>query len=158
MREFTEEERAFMGLALDMARVAYEKKEVPIGAVLVHENKVLASAYNQVEFFKDATCHAEILCIKEAAKKLGDFRLNGATLFVTIEPCIMCLGASILSRVKKIIWGCSDRRHGALGGLVDLSGLKHPIHQIETLSGLMEEEARSLIQMFFQNRRRENKG
>lgn len=157
MREFTEEERAFMGLALDEARTAYEKKEVPIGAVLVYENRVLARAHNQVEFFKDATCHAEILCIKEAAKNLGDFRLNGTTLFITIEPCIMCLGASILSRIKRIIWGCSDKRHGALGGLVDLSILKHPIHQIETVSGLMEEEAKDLIQTFFRNRREENK-
>ncbi len=157
MREFTEEESVFMGLAINEARVAFGKNEVPIGAVLVFEQTVIASAHNQVEQFKDATCHAEILCIKEAVKKIGDFRLVGATLFVTVEPCIMCLGAAILSRVKRIIWGCSDKRHGACGGLVDLSIMKHPIHQIETLSGLMAVEAKELLQTFFQKRRKENK-
>lgn len=158
MREFTDEERVFMGLAMSEALEAFEKKEVPIGAVLVYENDVLARAHNQVEFFKDATCHAEILCIKQGVKRIGDFRLNDTTLYVTVEPCIMCLGASILSRIKRIIWGCSDKRHGACGGLIDLSILKHPIHQVEMASGLMADEARELLQTFFQKRRKENKG
>ena len=157
MREFTDEEKGFMGLALSEARVAFEKNEVPIGAVLVYENTILATAHNQVEQFKDATCHAEIICIKEATKKMGDFRLVNTTLFVTVEPCMMCLGASILSRIKRIIWGVSDKRHGALGGLIDLSVLRHPIHQIETVSGLMAGEAKQLMQTFFQNRRVANK-
>ncbi len=158
MREFTQSDREFMALALAEARVAFSKKEVPIGAVLVHENKVIARAHNQVEFFKDATCHAEILCIKEAVKILGDFRLTETTLYVTLEPCIMCFGAATLSRIKRIIWGCSDKRHGALGGLIDLTDLDHPIHQIEILSGLMEDEARELMQTFFRERRKEKKG
>jgi tRNA(adenine34) deaminase len=157
MREFSADEKAFMGLALNEARVAFEKNEVPIGAVLVHENKVLSKGHNQVELFKDATCHAEIFCIKEGGKILGDFRLEKTTLYVTVEPCIMCFGAAILSRVKQIIWGCSDKRHGALGGLVNLSFLKHPIHQVETFSGLMEAEAKDLMQTFFQKIRREKK-
>ncbi len=158
MREFTIDEKSFMELALKQARIAFDKNEVPIGAVLVHENKVLSKAHNQVEFFKDATCHAELFCIKEGSKILGDFRLQETTLYVTVEPCIMCLGAAILSRVKQIIWGCSDKRHGALGGLVNLSFLKHPIHQVETFSGLMEDEAKYLMQTFFQKIRKEKKG
>lgn len=158
MREFTTEEKAFMELALEEARVAFAENEVPVGAVLVKENKVLSKAHNQVESFKDATCHAEILCLKKAAAEVGDFRLEETSLYVTVEPCIMCLGASILSRVKKIIWGCSDKRHGALGGFVNLSLVKHPIHQVESFSGLMEEEAKHLMQTFFQKIRREKKG
>ncbi|MBM3193021.1 MAG: nucleoside deaminase [Chlamydiae bacterium] len=146
-----------MELALQEARVAFNKGEVPVGAVLVEKNKVLSKAHNQVEFFKDATCHAEILCLKEASQTLGDFRLQDTTLYVTVEPCIMCFGASILSRVKKIIWGCSDKRHGALGGLLNLSELRHPIHQVDSFSGLMQEEARHLMQTFFQKIREEKK-
>ena len=146
-----------MGLALGEARLAFDEKEVPIGAVLTLGDQVIAKAHNQVEFFKDATCHAEILCIKAAVKILGDFRLSEATLYVTIEPCIMCFGAATLSRIKRIIWGASDKRHGALGGLIDLTNLDHPIHQIEILSGLMENESRELVQTFFQMRRKENK-
>lgn len=149
MREFTQAEKAFMGLAIEEARAAFAKNEVPIGAVIVLENKVLAQAHNLVESCKDATCHAEILCLKEAVKNLGDWRLAETTMYVTVEPCIMCMGACVLSRVKRIIWGCSDKRHGALGGLIDLSSLKHPIHQIESVSGLMEEEAKNLMQTFF---------
>ena len=158
MREFTDEDMRFMRLALDEARVAFEQNEVPIGAILTFENKVLATSHNQVEFFKDATCHAEILCMKEGAKILGDFRLIETTLYVTVEPCLMCFGASILSRVKKIVWGCGDMRHGALGGLIDLSKLKHPIHTPELVSGLFAEESKLLMQTFFQKRRKENKG
>ncbi len=157
MREFTDDDKLFMSLALEEANLAFEEKEVPIGAVMVHEKRVLAKAHNKVEAFKDATCHAEIFCIKEAAKILGDFRLVETTLYVTLEPCIMCLGASILSRVGTIVWGCSDKRHGALGGLIDLSFLKHPIHQVQILSGLMADESRSLIQKFFKERRSENR-
>ncbi len=157
MREFTDEDKRFMSLALAEAKAAFLQNEVPIGAILTFENKVLAAGHNQVEFFKDATCHAEILCIKEAVKNIGDFRLNETTLYVTVEPCLMCFGASILSRVKRIIWGCSDKRHGALGGLIDLSSLKHPIHMPEIFSGLMAEEAKDLLQTFFQKRRKENK-
>ena len=126
-----------MVIALEEARKAFEKKEVPIGAALVFENKVIAKGYNQVEFLKDGTAHAEILCLKEGAKILNDWRLADTTLYVTVEPCIMCFGAAILSRVKKIVWGCSDKRHGALGGLIDLSNINHPIHQIEIVSGVM---------------------
>jgi tRNA(adenine34) deaminase len=157
MREFTNDDKAFMRLALEEAALAFQEKEVPIGAVIAHKNKILARAHNKVELFKDATCHAEILCIKEAAKILGDFRLSETTLYVTLEPCIMCLGASILSRVGTIIWGCSDKRHGALGGLIDLSDLKHPIHQPQILAGLLADESRDLIQKFFKERRDENK-
>ena len=139
----------YMRIALEQAKEAFAKKEVPIGAVLVFDNKIIAKGHNQIEFLKDATAHAEILCLREGAKILGDFRLVESTLYVTVEPCLMCFGAATLSRVKKIVWGCSDPRHGALGGLVDLSKLEHPIHQIESIGGVMADEARELIQTFF---------
>jgi tRNA(adenine34) deaminase len=157
MREFTNDEEAYMELALAEARLAFEEGEVPIGAVLVLNGKVISRAHNQVEILNDATAHAEMICIKEAAKKIGDFRLVDFELYTTIEPCLMCFGASILSRVKKIVYGSSDKRHGAVGGLIDLKNLEHPIHNIEIRGGLKEVEARELIQNFFKMRRKENK-
>lgn len=130
-----------MTLALEEAKIAFIEGEVPVGAVLAHNQKVIATAHNQVEKFKDATCHAEILCLKEGAKILGDWRLCDATLYVTLEPCPMCAGAATLSRVKRILWACP------------LVVRSHPIHQIEISSGLFEQEARELLQTFFQNRR-----
>jgi len=138
-----------MRIALEQAKEAFAKKEVPIGAVLVFDNKIIAKGHNQIEFLKDATAHAEILCLKEGMKILGDWRLVNTTLYVTVEPCIMCFGAALLSRVRKVVWGCSDPRHGAMGGLADLSKIAHPIHQLEWESGLLEEEARELMQTFF---------
>jgi len=131
-----------MKIALEEAKKAFEKKEVPIGAVLVFENTIIGKGHNQVEFLKDATSHAEILCLKEGIKYLGDWRLTDTTLYVTVEPCIMCFGAAVLSRVKKIIWGCSNKRHG-------VACTNHPIHQIEIESGVMEEESKELMQTFF---------
>ena len=157
MREFTKSEEAFMELALEEAKKAFDMGEVPIGAILVLNGEVISRAHNQVEILNDATSHAEMICIKDAAKKMKDFRLNNFELYTTIEPCLMCLGASILSRIKKIVYGASDKRHGALGGLIDLSNINHPIHKLEVAFGLKEKESRELIQEFFRKRRAENK-
>ena len=106
-----------MGEALRLARVAYEAGEVPVGAVIVRDAKTIARAHNQVELLKDATAHAEILAITQAANALGDWRLEGCTLFVTKEPCPMCAGAIMLSRLKRLVFGVRDERAGGAGSV-----------------------------------------
>jgi len=142
-----------MKIALKEAQLAYNKGEVPIGAVLTLDKTVIAQSHNQVESLNDATSHAEMICLKEGSKKINNWRLCKTTLYVTVEPCAMCAGASILSRVNKIIYGCNEPRSGALGSWVNLFESKHPIHHVEFLSGLMELESRYLIQKFFKERR-----
>lgn len=157
MKNFDEYDREFMKMALVMAQEAANVQEVPVGCVIVSkEGVVLSKAHNRVENCKDATCHAEILAIREAAKHVEDWRLIGATLYVTLEPCIMCSGAAILSRISRIVWGCPDFRHGANGSLLDVFATPHPIHRVELVGGLMEEESKQLMQQFFQKRRRQS--
>ena len=145
----------FMQRALREARKAFDKKEVPVGAVLVHEGKVIASGYNQVELLQDATAHAEILCLGSGAQALQNWRLLETTLYCTIEPCAMCAGALFLSRVKRLVWGAADLRHGANGSWVNLFNLPHPTHHIEVTSGVCAVECAQLMQEFFRLRRQE---
>ncbi len=154
MAEFTEFDKKFMREALLQAEEAFKEDEVPVGAVLVKKNTIISSGRNRVEKEKNAIQHAEIVCLSQATKILGDWRLLDTILYVTMEPCSMCAGAAILSRVKKIVWGCPDIRHGACGSWADLFIKQHPIHQIEIQSGLFEEEARTLLQDFFRNKRK----
>jgi tRNA(adenine34) deaminase len=154
MTGFTEFDKKFMREALLEAQEAFKEDEVPVGAVLVKENRIISRGRNCVEKEKNATKHAEIVCLSEGAKILGDWRLLDTILYVTMEPCSMCAGAAILSRVTKIIWGCPDIRHGACGSWTDLFIKPHPIHQIQIQSGLFEEEARALLQNFFRNKRK----
>jgi tRNA(adenine34) deaminase len=139
--------------ALKEAQIAFEEDEVPIGAVLVHEKKIIAKGRNSVEVSALAMNHAEVNCLKEGAKILKNWRLINTTLYVTVEPCIMCIGAIILSRVKKVIWGCPDLRHGGCGSITNLLTLSHPIHQVVGQGGLLEEEAKELLQTFFKKKR-----
>ena len=142
-----------MRFALAEAQKAYDAKEVPIGAVLVFQNQIISAAYNQVESLKDATAHAEMLCLKKAAEKLGNWRLLDCTLYCTLEPCLMCAGAMILSRVKTLVWGAPDLRHGAGGSLMDVFAMEHPIHQLEITKGVLQDESAALLKKFFQERR-----
>src|ERR1700733_6824462 len=137
-------DQEFMKFALAEAQKAYDAGEVPIGAVLVFQNQIISSAYNQVESLKDATAHAEMLCLKKAAEKLGNWRLLDCTLYCTLEPCLMCAGALILSRVKTLVWGAPDLRHGAGGSLMDVFAMEHPIHQLEVRKGVLKDESASL--------------
>ena len=139
--------------ALAEAQKAFEMEEVPVGAVLAMDGKIISRAHNLVETLQDATAHAEILCLRAASQLLKDFRLVGSTLYVTLEPCSMCAGALILSRVDKIIYGASDPRHGAAGSWVNLFEKDHPIHTVKMASGLLAEEAKALMQQFFKERR-----
>jgi tRNA(adenine34) deaminase len=146
----------FMKIALEEAKKGFDKQEVPVGAVLVKENNLITKAHNCTEEFHDATAHAEMLCLKAASSQLGNWRLLDTTLYVTLEPCSMCLGALLLARVKRVVWGAKDKRHGACGSWVNLLELKHPTHSLEIESGIMEEECSLLLKEFFKLRRIEN--
>lgn len=152
----TESDIYFMGEALKEAKKAFKEGEVPVGAVLVFEDRVIARGHNQVELLKDATAHAEMLCIGAGAQALDNWRLLNTTLYCTIEPCVMCGGALLLSRIKRLVWGAPDIRHGANGSWMDLFAYKHPTHQIEIQSGVLEEECGIILQEFFRKRRNES--
>lgn len=150
-------EEKWMQKALEEAQSAFDIHEVPIGAVIIHNNEVIASAHNQVESAQDASCHAELQCLRAAAAKLGRWRLNDCVLYCTFEPCIMCYGAMVHFRLGGLVFGAPDLRHGALGSLYDLSLRKHPIHQVPFVSGCLKESCKEIVQRFFRLRREENK-
>lgn len=143
----------FMREALRLARMAYDADEVPIGAVIVREGRIIARAHNQVETLRDATAHAEILAITQAAHALGDWRLEGCALFVTKEPCPMCGGAITLSRIKRLIYGVRDDRAGGAGTVFPITSCPGLNHTVEVLGGVREEDARQLLQGFFREKR-----
>ncbi|NGX61934.1 MAG: tRNA-specific adenosine deaminase [Chlamydiae bacterium] len=145
----------FMRQALKEAEKAFREEEVPVGAVLVKMGRVIARGHNQVELLKDATAHAEMLCIGSGAQALENWRLLGSTLYCTIEPCPMCAGALLLSRVKRLVWGAPDIRHGANGSWVDLFANPHPTHTLSITSGVLADECGAIIQEFFRKRRKE---
>lgn len=139
--------------ALKEAKKAFKAEEVPVGAVLVLEGKVIARAHNQVEMLHDATAHAEMLCMTMGANFLHNWRLLKTTLYCTLEPCVMCAGAMLLSRVERLVWAAPDLRHGAHGSWINLFSHKHPTHEIEIVKGVLEEESGALIQEFFRSKR-----
>jgi len=143
----------FMSQALRQAVKAYEAEEVPVGAVIVREGRIIARAFNQVETLKDATAHAEILAITQAEQALGDWRLNECDLYVTKEPCPMCAGASVNARVKRVIFGCGDPRGGGAGGLLNILQLPTLNHRCDITSGVREEECGRLLKNFFSKKR-----
>ena len=146
--------KEFMREALEEAKKAEALGEVPVGAVVVYKNEIIARAHNTVEKDKDVSAHAEILAIKKAAKVISDWRLNEASLFVTLEPCLMCLGAILHARVKELYFGAYDERQGAVGSLFDLSRDKQLPHQIEVYPEVMAEESKEILQRFFKNLRK----
>ena len=146
----------YMKLALRHAQHAFREKEVPIGAVIADSNgTVIATGRNQVETLKDGCAHAEILCLRRAADVIGNWRLNDCTLYTTLEPCPMCLGAIQSFRIKKVVYGASDHRLGACGSWVNLVEAQHPFHLVELEGGVLQEESSILLKRFFQMRRRE---
>ena len=149
----SDEDKKFMREALLEAKKAFSKKEVPVGAVLVHQGRIIAHAHNAVEELQIASAHAELICLKEGAKILGNWRLLGTTLYSTLEPCIMCFGAMVLFRIKRLVYGAKDLRHGAEEAVVDVLSKHHPIHNIEVTPGVYEKEAGELMTTFFQERR-----
>jgi tRNA(adenine34) deaminase len=144
----------YMGEALDAAREAQAAGEVPVGAVLVGEDgEVLARAYNRPIGLNDPAAHAEVLALREAAARLGNYRLPGTTLYVTIEPCIMCVGALIQARIKRLVFGAPDPKSGACVSLYRLPEDPRLNHRLEMTGGIREAECRELLQEFFKARR-----
>jgi tRNA(adenine34) deaminase len=154
--ERSEEEidQYFMKEALKEAMKAFEADEVPVGAVLVQNGRIIARAHNQVELLQDATAHAEILCITSASAQLENWRLEGATLYCTLEPCSMCAGAILASRIQRIVWAAPDVRLGANGSWVNLFSIKHPMHEVEVKSLVLAEESAFLMKEFFKTKRK----
>lgn len=139
----------FMYMALDLAKQAASQKEVPVGAVVVANGVVVGQGYNRREIDGDPTAHAEILALREAAKKVGDWRLNNAVLYVTLEPCPMCAGALVNARISQLIYGCSDPKAGAVETLYQICSDFRLNHRVEVVSGVLAEECASLLKDFF---------
>ena len=145
---------SFMKEALRWARKAFAQEEVPVGAVVVRDGRIIARAFNQVEMLKDATAHAEMLAVTQAEAAVGDWRLNDCDLYVTKEPCAMCAGALVHVRMRRVVFGCADPRSGAAGGSMNLLQMPSLNHHCEITSGVLREDCAALLQSFFQARRR----
>jgi len=146
-------DESFMRVALQLAAKAYEADEVPVGAVVVRAGGIIARAWNQVELLKDATAHAEMLALTQAEAAVGDWRLTDCDLYVTKEPCVMCAGALVHVRMRRVVFGCADLRSGGAGGITNL--LQHPVlnHHCEITSGVLENECAAILQDFFRKKR-----
>jgi tRNA(adenine34) deaminase len=146
-------DEAFIRVALQLAAKAYEADEVPVGAVVVRAGRIIARAWNQVELLKDATAHAEMLALTQAEAAVGDWRLTDCDLYVTKEPCVMCAGALVHVRVRRVVFGCADPRSGGAGGIMNL--LQHPAlnHHCDITSGVLENECAAILQHFFRKKR-----
>lgn len=147
----------FMGEALRQAAKAYAAEEVPVGAVVVREGKIIGRAWNQVELLKDATAHAEMLALTQAESAVGDWRLTDCTLYVTKEPCPMCAGAIVHVRLARVVFGASDPKAGAAGSAMNLLQFPSLNHRCEITAGVREEECRSLLRDFFAEQRAKEK-
>ena len=140
--------------ALREAIKAFEADEVPVGAVIVYESKIIARAHNQIKTLKDPTAHAEMIAITQAASYLKSERILNTTMYVTLEPCAMCAGALVLARIKKLVFGTKDEKAGACGSVVDLTNNKKLNHKLIVKSGLYEDESRKFLQEFFKLKRK----
>ena len=150
----SEEHIKFMKLALNQAKKAGQKSEVPIGSVLVSESgEILSLSHNQTISLADPTAHAEIITLRKAAQKILNYRLLSTTLYVTIEPCIMCMGAIVHARVSRVVFGAHDPKWGAAGSLYNFAHDARLNHRPEIISGICEDECRTLIQDFFREKR-----
>ena len=147
----------FMKEALKQAKKAYDIGEVPIGAVIVYEGRVIARGYNRRNTDKVALAHAEITAIKKAAKKIGDWRLEGCTMYITLEPCPMCAGAIVQSRIDRCVFACMSDKAGCAGSLINLLDMKELNHRVEITTGILEDECRELLQKFFRELREQIK-
>ncbi len=139
--------------ALRMANKAVEADEVPVGAVIVHAGKIIGRAYNQVELLKDATAHAEMLALTQAEAAVGDWRLTDCDLYVTKEPCAMCAGAIVHTRIRRVIFGCADPRAGAAGSVLNLLQLPSFNHRCDIASGVLQDDCTAILQDFFRHKR-----
>lgn len=155
--ELLRDDRYYMSLAYNCALEAWKEDEVPIGAIVEYQGQIIARAHNRVEMTKDPTAHAEILAITAASNALEDWRLNEATLYVTKEPCPMCSGALLMSRVGRVVYAVGDDKMGCLGGATNLNNLEHVNHHLEITQGVMETECKELLQAYFRMKREQSK-
>jgi tRNA(adenine34) deaminase len=153
---FEEEKYRFMFAALQEAEKALEENEVPVGAVVVKDNRIIGRGYNQVERLKDATAHAEMIAITAAANHIGNWRLSECSIYVTLEPCIMCTGALLASRIKELYFSIFDPKFGACGSVYNLAEDGKTNHKINVYSGIHSEESKKLLQDFFDNLKNKN--
>lgn len=148
-----ESDEYYMGIAIKEAEKAFEKDEVPVGAVLVIDDIIIASAHNLRESENDPTAHAELMAIKEGARKTGQWRLTGSTLYVTKEPCVMCAGAMINARLGSLVYGCKDKRFGASDSLYHITTDPALNHRVDVRSGVLEEDCAEILKKFFKELR-----
>jgi tRNA(adenine34) deaminase len=147
------EDEKWMKIAISEANIAKNKGEIPVGAVLIHNGMLIAKAHNQPILNNDPTAHAEIEVLRRAGKKQKNYRLSGTTLYVTLEPCAMCLGALMHARIERIVFGASDPKTGVCGSSVDLTSEAFFNHKIKVYGGVLEKENKVILQSFFKSRR-----
>ena len=142
-----------MALALAEARKAEAAREVPVGCVIVLDGRVVGAGFNQPISANDPTAHAEVVALRGAAREIGNYRLTGATLCVTIEPCMMCVGAMVHARIGRVVFGAAEPKAGALGSTIQAQDAPGLNHRLEVVGGVLEEECRAMVQRFFRGRR-----
>ncbi len=147
----------YMREALELARRAFDRGEIPVGAVIVIDDKIIARAHNEKELRNDATAHAEILALQQAAKYLGSWRLTGATMYATLEPCSMCAGAMVNARLGKLVFAARDEKAGAAGSILDIVRAPYLNHQVQVKEGVLQEESTELLSTFFDELRRDGR-
>lgn len=151
--ELNRDARYYMSHAYNESLKAWQANEVPVGAVIEYNGVIIARAYNQVESLNDPTAHAEILAITQATEVIGDWRLNGANLYVTKEPCPMCSGACVMARLSKVYYSVADPKMGCLGGAIAVQELPQLNHRLETEGGILEDACKAVLQEYFQRKR-----
>ncbi len=147
------QDETLMREALRMARKAFDADEVPVGAVIVRDGRIIARACNQVELLKDATAHAEMLAITQAEEAVGDWRLSDCDIYVTKDPCVMCAGALVNARMRRVVFGCGDPRAGGAGGATDVFSIPGLNHRCFVTSGVLADDCAALLQSFFRKQR-----
>lgn len=143
----------FMSRALMLAEQAFDEGEIPVGAIVVHDGRIIGKGYNQTERLNDPTAHAEMLAISAACESLSEKYLSECTLYVTLEPCPMCAGAAVWSKLGRIVYGASDARSGACGTVMNITGHKNLNHEVEVIQGIMEQDCSYFLKAFFNKRR-----
>ena len=157
MRQKLTEDEIYMKQAIKLAKKAWKIEEVPIGCVIVHEGKVIGRGYNRRTTDKNPLAHAELIAIKKASRKMGDWRLEDCTLYVTLEPCQMCSGAIVQARVKRVVVGCMNPKAGCAGSILNLLQVDRFNHQVELETGILEEECSEMMKSFFKELREKRK-
>lgn len=157
MRKKLTEDEKYMKQAIKLAKKAWKIEEVPIGCVIVHEGKIIGRGYNRRTTDRNPLAHAELIAIKKASKKMGDWRLEDCTLYVTLEPCQMCSGAIVQARMKKVVVGCMNPKAGCAGSILNLLQVDRFNHQVELETGILEEECSEMMKTFFKELREKRK-